>query len=178
MPDRKLPQLETGRLETIVLAVALVVLVLDAGGGPGWNVAAANAVGAARLMHVASVPLYNVLASAAALLPWGEVGFRLAILDAVLAAFTLAGVVAAVRALVPRDVGAALVSVALLLIAPPFRDAAAFASPAILAACGAVWSVAFAARYARDNDARNGAAAIGACAVVVGSTPWLGAVIT
>ena len=120
-------------LETVVLAVALVLFVLDAGGGPGWHASSAHAVLAVRLDHIASAPLYDVLASLAALMPWGEVGFRLAILDAVLGALTLAGVVAAVRALLPRDVAAAVVGVALLAIAPAFRDAAAFASPAMLA---------------------------------------------
>jgi hypothetical protein len=176
-------QAKLPRLELIVLGVAFVVLVLDAGGGPGWSASASSAVLATRLTHLASAPLYDVLATVAALLPFGEVGFRLGVLDAVIGAFTLAGVVAAVRALVPRDVGAAVVAVGLLLIAPPFRDAAAFASPSILAACGAVWSLAFAARYARHKteataDARDAIAAIGACAVVVGSAPWLGGALT
>ncbi len=173
MPDRKVP-----KLETIVLAVALVVLVLDAGGGPGWGAASAHGVAAARMNHLASAPLYDLLANVAVLLPWGEVGFRLGILDAVLAALTLAGVVAAVRALVPRDVGAAVIAVALLLVAPPFRYAAAFPTSAILAACGAVWAIAWATRYAREQDARLAAAALGACGLVVGSAPWLGAAIT
>ncbi|HEY5947267.1 MAG TPA: hypothetical protein VIV40_17305 [Kofleriaceae bacterium] len=168
------------KLETLVLAVALIVLVLDAGGGPGWNAISSPSVLAARMDRIAYAPLYDVLASFAALMPWGEVGFRLGLLDAVLAAITLAGVVAAVRALVPRDVAASLISVGLLVIAPPFRDAAAFAGPSILAACGAVWAVALATRYARkpQRDARHAAAAIAACAVVVGSAPWLGAALT
>jgi hypothetical protein len=174
-------QAKLPRLELIVLAVAFVVLVLDAGGGPGWNASASSSVLAARMTHLASAPLYDVLASLAALVPVGEVGFRLGVLVAALGALTLAGVVAAVRALVPRDLGAAVVAVALLLIAPPFRAAAAFATPSILVACGAVWSVACAARYARSNDARDARdamGALGACAVVVGSAPWLGAALT
>ncbi len=170
-------QAKLPRLETIVLAVAFVVLVLDAGGGPGWSASATSGVLAVRLTHLASSPLYDALASLAALMPWGEVGFRLGVLGALIGAFTLAGVVAAVRALVPRDVAASLVAVALLLIAPPFRDAAAFASPAILAACGAVWAFACAVRFARDRQPRDIVAAIGACALVVGSAPWLGAAL-
>jgi hypothetical protein len=170
------------KLETIVLAVAAVVFVLDAGGGPGWHASSAHAVLAVRMDHIASAPLYDVLASVAALLPWGEVGFRLAIGSAVLGALTLAGVVAAVRAVVPRDVAASVVSVALLAIAPVFRDAAAFAAPAMLAACGAVWAVACATRYARDKDndtgARDAIGALAACAIVAGSAPWLGAALT
>jgi hypothetical protein len=166
------------RLETVVLALALVVLVLDAGGGPGWGEPSARAVFAARMDHLANAPLYDLLAGVAALLPFGELGFRLGVLAAVLGALTLAGVVAAVRALVPRDVGASLVAVLLLLVAPPFREAAAFATPAMLAACGAAWSIACAARYARDKHARDAGYAIGACALVVGSAPWLGAAVT
>ena len=172
-----MPRVNLPKLETIVFAVAAVVLVLATGGGPGWNAASMHAVLAVRLEHVASAPLYDVLASVATLLPFGEVGFRLALLDALLAAFTLAAVVAAVRALVPKDVGASIVSVALLLLAPPFREAAAFASPAMLAACGAAWAFACAARYARDHRARDAVAALGACVLVVGSAPWLGAAL-
>jgi hypothetical protein len=173
-------QTKLPRLELIVLCIAFVVLVLDAGGGPGWSASASSSVLAARMTHLASAPLYDVLASLAALLPFGEVGFRLGVLDAALGALTLAGVVATVRALVPRDIGAAVVTVGVLLIAPPFRDAAAFASPSILVACGAVWSFACAARYASTNggDARDAIAALAACAVVVGSAPWLGAALT
>jgi len=167
------------KLETLVFAVALVLLVLDAGGGPGWYASSAQSVFAVRLEHLGYAPLYDVLASVAALMPWGEVGFRLALLDAVLAACTLAGIVAAVRVLVPRDITASLVAVALLLLAPPFRDAAAFASPSILAACGTVWTFAFAARYARapsdTRDTRDVVGALAACAVVAGSAPWFGA---
>lgn len=173
MPDRKVL-----KLETVVLAVAFVVLVLDAGGGPGWGAASAQSVLAARMTHLASAPLYDVLASVAALAPWGEVGFRIGVLDSLLAALTLAGVVAAVRALVPRDVAGAVVAVALLLLAAAFRHAAAFPSPAILAACGAVWSIALATRYAREHCARQAAGALAACALVVGSAPWLGGAMT
>ena len=129
-----MPRVNLPKLETIVFAVCAVVLVLAAGGGPGWNAASMHAVLAVRFEHLAAAPLYDVIASVATVLPFGEVGFRIALLDALLAAFTLAGVVAAVRALVPKDVGASIVSVALLLLAPPFREAAAFVSPAILAA--------------------------------------------
>jgi hypothetical protein len=166
------------RLEWIVMGVALVVLILDASGGPGWGAASAYPVVAARMDHLASAPLYDLIAGVAALVPAGEIAFRLAGLDALLAALTLAGVVAAVRALIPRDVAAALVSVLLLLLAAPFREAAAFASPAILAACGTVWALACATRFARDARARDAAGALAACAVVIGSAPWLGAAIT
>ena len=160
MAGPKLPSLVTAvfavSLVTAVFAVSLVVLVLDAGGGPGWSGASAHAVFAARMERLASAPLYDALAGVATLLPVGEVGFRLSLLSALLAALTLAGVVAAVRVLVPREVGAALVAVALLVIAPTFREAAAFAGPAMLAACGAAWSFAFTARYARARRQSRG----------------------
>lgn len=159
------------------MGLALVGFILDAGGGPGWGVTSAYAVVAARMDHLAAAPLYDLLAGIAALVPAGEIGFRLGVLSALLAAFTLAGVVAAVRALMPRDVAASLIAVVLLAIAPPFRDAAAFASPAMLAACGTAWAVACAATYARDPHGRHAAGALGACALVVGSAPWLGAAL-
>jgi hypothetical protein len=161
-----------------VLAIAFVAFVLDAGGGPGWGAATVHGVLAARMDHTATAPLYDLLASVAALLPVGEVGFRLGVLASLLAALTLAGVVVAVRALVPRDVGASLIAVLLLAIAPPFREAAAFAAPSMLAACGIAWSFACAARYARESLARDAAAALAGCATVAGSAPWLGAALT
>ncbi len=173
MPGLKLPS-----LPAIVFAIAFVAFVLDAGGGPGWGVIAAHGVLAARMDHFAGAPLYDLLAGVAALMPWGEVGFRLGVLAALLGALTLAGVVAAVRALVPRDVAASVVAVVLLALAPPFREATAFAAPALLAACGAAWSFAFAAGYARTALPRDAAAALATCALVIGSVPWLGAALT
>lgn len=165
-------------LPWIVLGVALVLLVLDAGSGPTWDASTTHAIVAARMDRLAGAPLYHLLAGVAALVPAGEVGFRLGLLSALIGAVTLAGVVAAVRALVPREAAASLIAVLLLAIAPPFRDAAAFASPALLGACGAVWAVALAARFGRDRDARVAAGALGACALAIGSTPWLGIALT
>jgi hypothetical protein len=178
------------RLPLVVFALAFVGLVLDAGGGPGWGEASARAVLAVEQRHLASAPLYDVLANVATLIPAGEPGFRLGILAALLGAATLAGITAAVRALVPKEPAAALAPVALLAITPAFRDAAAFAHPALLAACGATWSLAFALRYARATkdlekadeakaaDARDAIAALVCGAVVVGSAPYLGALWT
>ena len=153
--------------------VAFVVLVFDAGGGGGWAAASTRSVLAVRLDHSAGAPLYDVLAGAAALLPFGEPGFRLALLGAALGALTLAGVVAAVRALLPKEPTAGVIAAVLLLVAPAFRDA--LATPEILAACGTMWTVAFGLRYARDRaDVRPAIAAVVASGVVVGSAPWLG----
>ena len=144
---------ELAWLEMVVFAVATVALVLDTGGGPGWGGSSIHTVLGSRLEHVATAPLYDVLASVASLLPAGEPGFRLGVLGALLGAATLTGVVAAVRALVPREPAVGLVAALLVAIAPPFRDAAAFASPTILAACGTAWALALSLRFARDARA-------------------------
>jgi hypothetical protein len=90
-------------LTPIVFGVALVVLILDAGAGPGWGASSAHVV-ATRFDHVAASPLYDIIASAATtLIPAGEPGFRLGLLGALLGACTVAGVLAASQALLPKD---------------------------------------------------------------------------
>jgi len=164
------------KLEWIVLGLAFVLLVLDAAGGSGWALQSTRSVLAARLDHSAGSPLYDVLAGAAALLPFGEAGFRLGLLGAALGALTLAGVVSASRALVPKEPTAGVIAALLLFLAPPFRDG--LATPQILAACGAVWAIACAATYTRDRgDVRFALFALVASGVVIGSAPWLGAAL-
>ncbi len=158
-----------------VFAVALVALVLGAATGPAWDAGAAHAVLAAHLERAASAPLYGLLAGAAAQLPLGEVATRLALLAAVLGAATLAGVVAAGRALLPRDPAAAGVGAGLLFLAPPFHDAAGTAGPAMLTAAGVVWTVAAALAHARTPTPRRAVTTLLAVGVVIGSAPWLGA---
>lgn len=152
------------RLSTITFGLVLVALVLDAAGGPGWGGDSARAVIAVRMDHGAAAPLFDVLASVFALLPAGEPGFRLALFGAVLGALTCAGVIEAARVLVPKDRFAGIAGVAVLVLAPPFRES----SPALLAACGTVWALALSGRVA----------ALAACAIVVGAAPWLGLVLT
>lgn len=154
-----------------LFALALAVLILDAHGGPGWIDTSSHALVAARGQHLAAAPLFDLLSQVALLLPAGEPGFRLGVLAAVIGACTLAGVVAAATALIPKHPVAATAGVALLMITPAFREAAATPSPSLLAACGAAWSLAFALK----KDATR---AIAACIVVVGCAPWLGAVWT
>lgn len=168
---------EAGRpawLELGVFAVALVLLVLGAGGGPGWDTASGHAVLAARLERTSAAPLYGLLADLFAVLPVGEPGFRLSILGAVLGAITLAGVVAAARAALPKDPLAGVVGAVLLALAPPFRDAAAFATPTLLAACGCTWAVAGATLHRRTRTVRAMTLALVGTAAVLGSAPWLG----
>lgn len=182
--ERKLPWLELG-----VFAGALLALVFVATGGPGWDQSSGYAVLASQLHRTSAAPLYGLLAAAAAQLPVGEVGFRLGILGAVLGAATLAGVISAARALLSGDplAGplAGLVGAGLLVLAPPFRDAAAQASPSSLAACGAVWALAGALSHARlqaSDGARAGrrslALTLVGAAAVIGSAPWLGLALT
>jgi hypothetical protein len=152
-----------------VFAIAVVVLVVGAAGGPGWQ-SAIHADVAASLRHTAAAPLYGIIANVVAALPFGEVGFRLAVLSAVLGAALLAGVVEAARVLLPRDPIAGIVAAILLAATPAFRDAAGFAGPGILAACGVVWMTRFAVTGCRI-------AALACAAIVAGSAPWLGAAL-
>ena len=152
------------RTAQLTFGLVLVVLVLDATGGPGWGIESARAVLAARMDHSAGTPLYDVVASVAALLPFGEVGFRVQLLGALLGALTAVGVLEAARVLVPKDPFAAVAGIVVLVLAPPFRES----SPALLAACGTVWAL-----------ARCGTlVGLAACAIVVGSEPYLGLVLT
>lgn len=160
---------------TVLFAVSLVMFVATTSGGPGWDRAADRAVLAGYLVRTGAAPLYDALAGVAAHAPVGEVGFRLSLLAAVLGALTLAGVIAAVRALLPKDPFAGLIAALVLVLAPPFREAAATAAPAMLAACGVVWSLAAAATHARTKSVRAVALAFASVAIVVGSAPWLGA---
>ncbi len=153
----------------------MVALVASTSGGPGWDRAADRAVLAGYLVRTAAAPLYDALAGVAAHLPVGEVGYRLSVLAAVLGALTLAGVSAAVRALLPKDPFAGLIAAIVLVLAPPFREATATAAPSMLAACGVVWSIAAAASHARTKSVRAAALAVAALAVVIGGAPWLGA---
>lgn len=164
-------------LAIVAFAVTLVVLIAGAAGGPGWDHASGHAALAARLEHTAAAPLYGVIAGAFAQLPAGEVGFRLGLLGAVLGALTLAGVVRAAHALLPKDPLAGLAGAALLVLAPPFRDAAGTADPSMLAACGAVWAIAAALDHARAPSRRAAALALAMVAVIVGAAPWLGAAL-
>ncbi|CAN5810354.1 hypothetical protein BH11MYX3_BH11MYX3_11360 [soil metagenome] len=164
-------------LELVVFSVALVVLVLGAGGGPGWDVASGHAVLGAQLERTAAAPLYGLLADLAAQLPVGEPGFRLGLLGAVLGAATLAGVVAAARAMLPKDPFAGAIGAVLLALSPPFREAAGTAMPSILAACGVVWAFAGAAGHARASSPRLISVALVGVAAVIGSAPWLGLVL-
>lgn len=161
-------------VDLAIAVVAGVVLITTATSGPGWGGASIETVIATQLDRSALSPLYHLLASAAAAFPVGEPGFRLAVLSALLGAVTLLGVIHAVRALLPAQPVAATLSAVLLVLAPPWRLAAAQPGPAMLAACGTVWALAFALEQARDPNPRRALSALAACAVVVGSAPWLG----
>ena len=155
-----------------VFALGLVLLLL-AVGSSSW--ATEPAVLAARSVHTRAAPLYGIVASAFVLLPAGEPSFRLGVLDALLGAALLAGVVHAVRALLPKQPPlVALVGVVLLLVAPAFRDAAAFAGPAMLAGAGTVWLLVAVLADRRAPSQRSYLSALACAAIVAGAAPWLG----
>jgi len=160
-------------IDRIVLALALIVLVIGAAGGPTWT-GSSEAILATHLQHTAASPLYGLVAGVAAYFPVGEPGFRLGVLGAVLGAFTILGVIRAARALLPKDPIAGLAGAVLLFVTPPFRDAAGFAHPSMLTACALVWAVALAIDYTRSQDARTAAGALACAAAVIGAAPWLG----
>jgi hypothetical protein len=159
----------------IVFAISLLLLVAGTIGGPGWLDVSGSAVLATHLEHTAASPLYDMAASVFAYLPVGEPGFRLGLLAAVLGAIAITGVVRTSRALLPKDPVAWLCGPLLLMVTPPFRLAAAMATPALLAACGVIWALALAIEHAREPDPRKALAALACAGVVVGSAPWLGA---
>ena len=161
-------------IDRLALTLALIVLIITAASGPTWSEASSEAVLATHLAHTAASPLYGLVSGVAAYFPVGEPGFRLALLGAVLGAFVILGVIRVARALLPKDPIAGLAGAALLMLAPPFRDAAGFANPSILAACALVWSVALAIEFARTADARRALGAMTCAAAVVGAAPWLG----
>lgn len=152
------------RIGIPTFGLVLVALVIGAGGGAGWGISTAHAVLAVRMDHGAAAPLYDVLASVAALVPFGEPGFRIELFGALLGAATCAGVIACAQLLVPKDRFAGVAGVVVLVLAPPFREA----SPGLLAACGTVWALALNGRVA----------SLAACALVVGSAPYLGLALT
>jgi hypothetical protein len=89
----------------------------------------------------------------------------------------LVGVVRLARALLPKDPIAWVVAAAVLVVARPFRDAAGFAGPAMLASCGAVWSLAFTIAYVRTPAKPAALAALACATVTIGSAPWLGVLL-
>ena len=153
-----------------VFLLALVLSIATAAGGPGWNDTSTHAVLATHLEHTAASPLYDLLANVAAYLPFGEPGFRLALLGALLGAIAVAGVLRAATELMPKDPAVGVIAAALLFVAPPFRDAS---GASLLAASGAVWALAFAVR--REATARDALAALACAGVAIGAAPWLGA---
>lgn len=152
---------------------ALVILLFGTAGG-AWGSASDHVVLASELERSAIAPLYSAVAGAAAQLPIGEPWFRVGALNAVLGAVVLLGVARASRALLPKDPVAGYAAALTLAIAPPFRDAAGFPGPSMLAAAGAVWATAFAIEHARQPTRTLAWATFAAIGVVIGSAPWLG----
>jgi hypothetical protein len=160
--------------DRIVFAVAAPLAILGAAGGQ-WD--GGHAVLAVDLERTADAPLYGLIASVAALLPVGEVAFRLALASALLGALALVGVARAARALFPKDPAAGVIAAVVLALAPPFREAAAFAGPAMLATAGVTWAVALLLEHARAPRPATAVGAIAWATVAIGSAPWLGGAI-
>ena len=161
-----------GPASRVGFAIALVGFLVVVPGGPTWT--SGDASIALYLERTATAPLYGLLGTLAAYLPFGEPGFRVGILDAVLAAIAIAGVMRSARALLPKDPIAGIVAALLLAVAPGFREAA---GPALLATAGCTWTLAFVIELARADESTPtsiGLAALGCTAIVVGSAPWLG----
>lgn len=156
-------------LSRAVLALPLLVFLV---GAPGATWAAGDASLAVYLERTAAAPLYGLLATVAAYLPVGEPAFRLGLLDALLAAIALAGIVRAAHVLLPKDPVAGVIAAILVALAPAFRDSA---GPPILAAAAAVWTLAFLLGHVRHaRDGQSALAAIASATIVAGSAPWLG----
>ncbi|MBS1118090.1 MAG: hypothetical protein H6Q90_318 [Deltaproteobacteria bacterium] len=164
-------------VEPAAFGLALVALILGSAGGPGWTAASNQAVLAVQLERDAGAPIYSLIAGLASYLPVGEPGFRLAVLNALLGAILLAGVLRATRALLPPDPVAGWIATLVLALSPGFREAVGFAGPAVLAAVGAVWSIAFALEHARKPRSGPALAALVCVALTIGSAPWLGAAL-
>jgi hypothetical protein len=157
-----------------VLVATALFLAFGASGGPGWTPASDHAVLAVQLQQLAAAPLYGLVATVASCLPVGEIGFRLAVANGLLGALAVAGILRAARALLPKDPLAGVAGAIVLVVAPPFREAAGTAGPAMLATAGAVWAAAFALEHARAPSPRTALAAIASVAVSAGAAPWLG----
>lgn len=162
--------------DRLLFAMALVVLVFHTAGG-AWGGASDHVVVASALERSAGAPLYSLLAGIAAWLPIGEPWLRVGALNALLGAVLLVGVARASRGLLPKDPIAGVVAAIVLALAPPFRDAAAFPDPGMLAACGVVWTVVFALEHAREPGRERAYRTLAAALVVIGSAPWLGVAI-
>lgn len=159
--------------QTELFVVGLVVLVFAAGGS-AWGTASDHAILADHLERSATTPLYDLIAGVAAYLPAGEPWFRLAVLNSVLGAALLVGVTRAAQAVLPKDPVAGYLAAVLLVLTPPFRDAAGFGGPAMLTSCGVVWTVVAALAHAREASRSRALAMFAGVMVTIGSAPWLG----
>ena len=147
------------RAELTVFAVATAFYAILGAPGVGWmdsgelTAAAWNLGGA----HPPGHPAHSLIGRLAALLPLGEIGFRLNLLSAAAMGAALAGVVALARRLVPeRDaaLAASVVGVVLAALAPAALVNATRAEVYAPAAALVVWSLVAALSYIRCTDER------------------------
>jgi hypothetical protein len=175
-PPVDVPAAGFRRLE-IVIGAAVAVIACAAATGPGWLAGAEHATSARLGQPLAWAPGHGALARLAAILPIGEVGFRVSLVSAIAAGALAAGVIAMIRALVAREVGAGLGAVVALAMVGAIRVAATSPGPAMLTAAGVAWAVAGVIamrRGAGGKDDRGAAPAIAGVSVALAASPWIG----
>lgn len=164
------------RAVPLELAVLIAVAVVATAAGPahgGWLVDGDGLAAAATLSPLAGHgPAAILLGGLAALIPIGELGFRVALVGGVALAVAAAGVVALTRALTPTAAGAGALVATVVAVAPAAGLALPTGEAALIAAV-AVWllvAVVRGRRAARDGRPTStieaGAAAAGVGALV------------
>jgi tetratricopeptide (TPR) repeat protein len=169
--------------ELAVFAIATAVYTILAGSGVVWMDAGELSAAAFTLggAHPPGHPVHSLLGKLAALLPIGEIGFRVNLLSAAGMAAALAGVVAVARRLAPdRDAGSAagVVGAVLAGLAPPALANATRAEVYGPTAALLLWSLAWVLDFARPDGERHArhilAAALG-CALAAAIHPVIAA---
>lgn len=130
--------------------------------------------------HPPGHPAYTLLGKVAALLPLGEVAFRLNLLSAASMACALAGVVAIARAIVPEARIAAFVAAALVGLSPPALINATRTEVYAPTAALLIWAAYAAVRCARSDgsDARPLLIAALTCGLAAAIHPAIAAAAT
>ena len=170
--------------ELAVFAIATAVYTILAGSGVVWMDAGELSAAAFTLggAHPPGHPVHSLLGKLAALLPVGEIGFRVNLLSAAGMAAALAGVVAVARRLSPdRDAAraAGVVGAVLAGLAPPALANATRAEVYGPTAALLLWSLASVLDFARAADGERHArhllgAALG-CALAAAIHPVIAA---
>lgn len=163
-------------LEVAVFVAVALVAAATAPAHAGWGGDADGLAAAATWTPVSGRgPAGILVGGLAALVPIGELAYRVALVAGLAVALTAAGVVALVRALTPQAAGAGALAASLVAIAPAADHALPTAGPALTAAL-ALWvlvALVRARRAARDGAPTVplvAAAAVG-CGALVALSP-------